>query len=206
MKIGILIHGLDNVDFAAYVNHCALMASLPKQYEYAFFTIRNTNVCQARNALIDLAIEHKVDKILLLDTDHIFPLDILSKLMEVDADMVSGLICKRRDKFIQVGYVYKDGLFSSVLMPPNSGIYNVDTCAFGCTLIDMSIIHDIKKPYFYDGGERKIRSDLNFCLDAKALNKKIVIHSGVLCGHLVSEPLIVYPYNNLKIKNIIENL
>lgn len=205
MKIGIIIHGVNNVDFDAYSNHLNLIASLPKEHQYALATTKNVKVAKARNLMIEGLIEKfNPDKIFTIDTDHILPSDTLHKLLEADVDVVSGLICKRAGEYQQVGLFTKDDKNYSVIIAPKSGLYYVDICAFGCTLIDCKIFEKLQKPYFYD--LTRTRNDVNFCIDVKKVGGKIAIHSDVLCGHIISESIAVYPYNNHKIKQFMQGI
>jgi len=197
MRIGILIHGMETVGFECYRNHLMFLATVPREHKYSLITVNNTRIVEARNCLVSLALEDNCDKLLFLDTDHILPANMLERLLGCDGDVVSGLICRRRPPFDQVGYLKPEGGdFQRVLIPLASGVYDVDCCAFGCTLVDRGVFDVISKPFFRD---EKYRSDMTFCLEARSKGKRVQINSDVMCGHVIAERAVVYPWNSHKI-------
>jgi hypothetical protein len=116
------------------------------------------------------------------------------------ATAVSGLITKRNSEGIQIGYIKADeDYYYPVDLRIDGGSYEVDVCAFGCTLIDLEVFKDIEEPYFKDqmcrdktGKLYQVRSDVGFCRDLRKLNKSIRIDTRVLVGH-VGEEEVFYP-------------
>jgi len=112
-------------------------------------------------------------------------------LGNTDATAVSGLIVKRDGSGNQVGFIKADEDYSyHIDIPIDGNSYDVDTCAFGCTLIDLSVFAELEKPYFKDqmlrNKEGKLyqkRSDIHFCVELKELGKIIRIDTRVLIGH-----------------------
>jgi len=208
-KIAIAIHGTNNVDFGAYVNHLNFIAGLTNQYELFLITTKNVKIAEARNLIIDKALGLNCDYILFLDTDHIVPIDMLFRLIALmeHAKVASGLICRRRGELDVIGYVKDEG-WHKVDIKPNTGFYFVDSCAFGCTLIDMSVFAELVKPYFYDDvcfadeGTSRFRGDTYFCMNVRQLGHKVIIDSGIEVGH-IGEPYVVYPSTCMKLKEIV---
>jgi hypothetical protein len=116
------------------------------------------------------------------------------------AAAVSGLITKRNSDNVQIGFIKADeDYYHPLNLKIDGSSYEVDVCAFGCTLIELSVFKYIEEPFFKDvmcrakdGKLYQVRSDINFCRDLKALGKSIRIDTRVLVGHVGSEQ-VFYP-------------
>ena len=191
-KIAVAIHSCGPVEPKAYVNHISVFSSWAKKHHLVLLALDKAKVAEARNALTKMAIEQECTHILFIDTDHIVEDEMLDCLMgNADADVVSGLVVRKSDEDSQVGYIKKGNLYCSLQLPTDGMSYNVDVCAFGCTLIKLDVFKDIEEPYFKDvmvrhedGNLRQKRSDIKFCDDVKALGKTIRIDTRVVVGHL----------------------
>lgn len=208
-KIAVLVHTDGHIDPRIYSNHVAVFSEWAKQYNVVFISLDKAKVAEARNILVEKAIEMQCTHCLFIDSDHIIDSKMLPYLLgNTDASAVSGLVVKTSDAHDQVGFVDSDdGFFShQVELPLDGKSYKVDACAFGCTLIDLKVFDDIEKPYFKDttirGEDGKLysrRSDMNFCKDLRKLEKTIRIDTRVLIGHM-GKPEIFYPTDNRKEK------
>lgn len=200
--VGIAVHSYGHIPPAIYANHVGVFAAWAKMCSVKFLHVDGMKVAGARNSLVKKAIEEGCTHILFLDADHIVTANMLPCLlgnMEV-ADVVSGLVAKKDGKGEQVGFLERDdGKFLQIAFPCDGLSYNVDRCAFGCTLINLDVFKEIEEPYFKDtvrrNSEGKLeqhRSDMGFCGDVKALGKNIRIDTRVEVGHL-AESKIHYP-------------
>lgn len=201
-KVGVAVHAGDNIPFAVYANHLVTFAGWAKNYNLIFLGTCGTKVAKARNILVEQALEENCTHILFIDADHIVPVCLLDNLMASGADVASGLVCKRGEPFCQVGYLERDNKRFAIDLPIDGQTYEVDICAFGCTLINMKTFDKIEKPWFKDKFEAdqeayepyNKRSDIIFCEDVKRNGGSIVIATSVEIGHLLQTP-IVYPSN-----------
>jgi len=165
------------------------------------------SAAEARNKIIDKALEMDCSYALFLDGDHLVPIETLSYLSEAmqasDAAMVSGVVCKKGERFQQVCWEVRevDGKkeYYHVTLPLDGRLYEVSVCAFGCTLIDLKKLKKLKKPYFRDtcdsnlGSELvNIRSDINICNAFRDNGEKIWVDTRVLVGHMGVRG-VVYP-------------
>jgi len=203
--IAICTHVFNNVDFSVYFNHLYCIAHWAQKYELVFIGKSGLQAAQARNAIIERCFAQKCTHALFLDGDHFIPVETLDCLMETgDQAMVSGLVCKKGERFQQVAFEIREDenkkqQFYAVTLPLDGRVYETSVCAFGCTLINLEKLKKLKKPYFRDTCEQdangklvNIRSDVNLCLMFREIGEKVWIDTRVLVGHL-GVPSIVYP-------------
>jgi len=204
-KVAVAVHTYGHIEPAAYANHIAVFSDWAKNYNIVFMTLDGAKVAEARNILVDKAIEMNCTHILFVDADHIIDSSMLPCLLgNTDAAAVSGVVTKRSGDGPQVGFIKADEDYSYTVQLPLDGIsYEVDSCAFGCTLIDLSVFKDIEKPYFKDTTPRNKngklysrRSDMQFCRELRGLGKIIRIDTRVVVGH-IGKPQIFYPKNRV---------
>jgi len=201
IKIGVAVHTYGHIAPDVYANHLGMFCRWAKRYAALFIHVDGVKTAEARNLLVERAIEEGCTHIFFLDADHLVDENILPCLLgNTIATVVSGLIVKRDGKDSQVGFVKKsDGFYYNVALPTDGLSYAVDACAFGCTLIDLSVFKDIEKPYFKDvlyrdseGALQQRRSDMEFCREVKALGKDIRIDTRVRVGH-IGKQSVYYP-------------
>lgn len=152
--------------------------------------------------LVKMARDNGCDYIMFIDSDHIVDEFLLPCLLgNMDkAAVASGLIVKRDGKGEQIGFFERtDGKYYSINLPLDGLTYAVDKCAFGCTMIDLSVFDSMEEPYFRDemrtvvsGELKQNRSDMVFCEYVKAQGKKVVVNTRAVVGH-VGASVIHYP-------------
>ena len=201
MRIALCIHVFDTVDFDVYFNHLFLAANWGQKYDLVFVGKKGLHAAQARNRIIDKCYEQECTHAFFLDGDHLLTEHSLDYLVEcADEAMVSGLVCKKGEQYQQVAWEVhgvdgKDNFFQ-VTLPLDGRVYEVSTCAFGCTLINLQKLKKLKKPYFRDTclDGVNIRSDINLCKMFRDIGEKMFVDTRVLVGHL-GQRRVVYPQN-----------
>lgn len=201
-RVAIAVHSYGHIDPMIYTNHISVFSEWIKSYNVVFLSLDGAKVAQARNLLVEKAIELECTHILFVDADHIIDNKMLPYLLGNEgASVVSGLVVKTSGNHDQVGFVNtdKNGYSNQVDLPLSGYSYDVDACAFGCTLINLEVFKEIEKPYFkdktlrgLDGNLYSRRSDMCFCDDVKKQGKRICIDTRVLIGHL-GKPQVFYP-------------
>jgi 2-polyprenyl-3-methyl-5-hydroxy-6-metoxy-1,4-benzoquinol methylase len=192
-RIAIAVHTYNHIDPEVYFNHITVIASWSKNNDIVFLGVNKAKAAQARNILVQKAIDMNCTHILFLDSDHIIDSSMLPCLLGNEGvSAVSGVVVKTSEPHEQVGFVDMDetGLSCGVDLPLDGNSYDVDACAFGCTLIDLEVFKEIEKPWFKDicvrGEDGKLyqrRSDMVFMYDLKQLGKTIRIDTRVQVGH-----------------------
>ena len=208
--IAICTHVFDTVDFDIYFNHMYCVAHWGRDFELVFVGKSGLTAATARNRIIERALEKGCVYALFLDGDHYIPVETLPYLLavikDVDGAMVSGVVCKKGERFQQVCWrvdeVKGKKQYYQMTLPLDGRLYEVSICPFGCTLIDLKKLQKLKKPYFRDTCDEEfndelvnIRSDINICNRFRDVGEKIWVDTRILVGHL-GVPSIVYPQSS----------
>ena len=167
----------------------------------------NTLIYDSRNILSLYAIENGYDNVLWLDSDMVFPPDILQKLESHHMHMVTGLYVRRNDPITPVIFSVldeptrnADGTLRKNSDPyinyPRDSFFPVAGCGFGCVLTSVKLLKDVWDhfgpaftPYPWAG------EDLSFCHRVNQLGYQIHCDSTISCGHVGSY---VYTEENLE--------
>lgn len=120
----------------------------------------NAGVSEARNKLVEAALQRNADYILFIDSDMGFPDDSLYRLIQHDKDIVGATARKRRPPYELLG-IWKeeeiDGLHEALML------------GTGFLLIKSSVFSKIERPWFYESYNENVRTseDVNFIEDAR---------------------------------------
>lgn len=170
------------------------LAAMQKDGECYVSFIIGSLIYESRNNFCKQALATKADYVLWLDSDMVFPGDIMPRMhkhMEEGKDIVTGLYFRRRAPFTPVlfkelGHT-EDGLGTHENYDdyPKDSVFEVAGCGFGCVMLRTEILTAIglnSRDWFapaYGFGE-----DLSFCLRARELGYKIWCDSSIKCGHI----------------------
>jgi len=173
----------------------------PKQYAVLR---QNLHIKSASlNAHLWEAKRLEVDKILFMDTDMEFPLNVVQKLLSHDKPIVSGLYHTKVPPYSPIAGWTKevDGMLKNVngngvmwkenYCPlPEDELVEVDWCGIGCLMVDMDVFDKIKYPCFKDvwddeAGTRAEGHDVVFCRAVKDVGYSIYVDTSMDCGHKV---------------------
>lgn len=176
MKVAIAIPTLDMVatDFAmSLASMLAVRAydkKLSRTIDLALMHQTGSLIMEARNALVERAIDCGASHILFLDSDMTFPPDTLSRLASHHKDIAAATYVKRMEPPTLLGEPILEGtLFAD-------GLRLYRSIPLGCALIKLSVFSRIQRPFFryMTLPEGTISEDTYFCLQAEAAN--IPIH------------------------------
>lgn len=165
------------------VNYCIVTSSL---------------IYDARNRILQQALEGGYDFILWLDSDVVIDPVTLWKLkiaLESGYDMATALVFKRKEPYEPV--IYRrceiDHLPDGKLDPiaesyrdyPRDSLFEIAGCGFGCVLMSVDLARRVTDqfglfPFMPAAG---FGEDLSFCLRARRAGAKICCDSSVRAGH-----------------------
>jgi hypothetical protein len=161
--------------------------------------VSRAKVAAARNQIVEEALRAKATHWLSLDTDHLFHVDAVSRLIAdaaADVAAVSGLIHKRYHPYHQVVFKFLTGDSYEMAMidPTGTSPVEVDGCAMGCTLVNLEAVQasGLPLPWFRD--DSRGRSDVNFFRECRRRGLRVLVDPRVPVGHLL-DPLAVWPDN-----------
>ena len=102
------------------------MASPPNtQLDWAI----STDIAGARNSIVQRALDAGSEWVFFMDDDHVYPPDILTRLLAHDMDMVCAMYLRRQGTFSPVAASHRseDGLYDSIDLTklPNKGLLKI---------------------------------------------------------------------------------
>jgi hypothetical protein len=172
------------------------MMDRPLSFNYAFAPVHGKDVDEARNAIADLAVQHKVKYLFFLDDDVTPTKNCLTKLtyyldqpQNKDVAVVGGIYCTKTDPAVPL--VFKDEGVGPYWEWKMGDVFEVNGLATGCMLIRVEIFEQLEKPYFKTvdepstptAGTTTVTDDLYFCKKVRDKNYKIVADSNIWCLH-----------------------
>lgn len=180
-----------------------IIADAKQRYkDIELFVMYKTGVMTSsnRNYIVSHALENNIDAILWLDTDMIYPADIVYALWEAQKDIIGSIYVKRSAPYDPVVYVKGDNPNKPYrVVDPYSlkGITEVDGLGFGGLMIRMNVYREMaSKNIWHRYGEafgfpfeqpKQESHDFIFCQDAQKLGYKIYVHNRVKCGHITEK-------------------
>lgn len=122
-------------------------------------------VHDARNKIVDTAIEKKCTHVMFIDSDMSFPGDAMNTLVERDLDIVGGLYYRRQPPHSPTLNILEEGKLVNPTEFPTDKLFKVWGIATGFLLIKVSVFEKIPNPWFFfskfNGND--IGEDYHFC-------------------------------------------
>jgi hypothetical protein len=199
-----ILIGLPNTGYFHFMTVSSILGlEIPEGYTISFRFISNCLIYDAREQLCQYAVDNHFDYILMIDSDMVIPsnaIKLFIETLEKGANIITGLIFKRSYPFQPCFYAKArikeiknnvDGKEIIKFVPDLEGIIQweknsiipIEACGMACCMIDVRILKNIKKPWFYpfpDMGE-----DITFCMKAiREAKAMIFLDSRVDVGHL----------------------
>jgi glycosyltransferase involved in cell wall biosynthesis len=158
---------------------------IPDGYETDFQFFYGYQIDQIRNLIAEWA--QRYDYLFSVDSDIAFTPDTLEKLLNHDKEIVSGLYIQRIPGQHTLE-LYRGGKNVPYNDIRDKGLVEVDSCGFGCVLIDSQVIRDMGYPHFvYKSAinhNDTVSEDTYFCLKAKEKGYKVYADTSILCEHI----------------------
>ena len=114
---------------------------------YLYFD-SSTILLNQREKLIDEAIKMEADYVLWLDSDMMFPSNVVLKLLTHNKDIVACNYMKRSLPMKTVAYTDLNDWDSWVPMEPQEELVKVKGIGMGCILMKTDVFKKLEKPYF----------------------------------------------------------
>lgn len=159
----------------------------------------STDIAGARNTIVRRALENGSEWVLFLDDDHVYPSDLLFRLLAHEQPMMCSLYLGRAQPFAPVVYSHRaeDGLYDSIDLTqlPDQGLLKVHACGGAGTLIRSEVFRAISdEPNWYEHGhvgEWNASEDIIFCEKVQAAGFDIFLDLEARLGHM--SPSAVWP-------------
>lgn len=158
----------------------------------------STDIAKARNTLVRRSLEAGSEWILFLDDDHVYPSDLLFRLLAHEKDIVGSLYLRRAAPFAPVAFSHRrqdDGLYQSIDLTelPNEGLLKVQAVGAAGLLIRSEVFRAFPEPWFVHGrhAEWDASEDIVFCEQAQDAGFEVFVDLGAQLGHMA--PAAVWP-------------
>lgn len=185
--IGVIMN--DNARYSLFSVSLALMDH-PPNTELQFRLVSDRII--GRNSLAKYAVDNGAEWLLFIDDDHVFPKDILPRLLKRDVAICGALYMQRQKPFCPIAYATKDddGFYAPLDLTAYGPHDLVEVAAVGTggCLIRSEVFHRMDYPYFEHGVASE---DLMFCDRARSLNFPVTVDLGVRLGHM--SPSSIWP-------------
>lgn len=164
-------------------------ATMDKPQDCIVSFMKGSLVYDSRNKLCKQALECKADYILWLDSDMVFPKNLIEVMLNhmQDKDIVSGLYFKRVYPFAPVlnRTLNDNGTASDYDDYPKNAVFECEGFGFGCVMMKTTILYDmLLNNEFWFTPVNNFGEDLSFMWRAKKLGYKAYVDSNIRCGHI----------------------
>ncbi|CAJ0778823.1 hypothetical protein LMG7141_00804 [Ralstonia condita] len=180
-----MVHADFAMSLAAMAYRCSGFTQGGQQFEAIPIAIINTKgslVANNRNRLVKEARELGVDYLLFLDSDMVFHVDTLRRLLSHDKDIVGGTYIQREDPHRLLGKTVDGQMLHeamSGLQVDLGGLMEVGALPGGCLLVKMSVFDDMvhlpfQTPAHFENEEPWIEGeDYFFCRMAREAGNQV---------------------------------
>lgn len=201
-KILVCCNVLSQIHNAAYMSHCNFWYRLGKLAEktgdqfMSFFPYR-MSIDTARNTAAKIALDQECDYLFFYDDDSYIHADTFDSLKKADKDIVMAHTfirgvpyhpmffreIAREGENVALAY-YDDGI------PDEKGLLDCAAVGFSTCLIKMSLVKQVKPPYFVTGSG--MTEDVYFCLKAQRAvpSCSIAVDFKVPAGHILNPEIV----------------
>lgn len=188
MKILIAVPSMDQVP-VQFCQSLAVMNKVGDECGIAFQV--GSLIYTSRNKLAMLAIEKEADYVLWLDSDMVFPPDVLERLLKVKdrGDIITGVYYRRVEPYHPVLFksleISDDECHFEDERDIKKEPFEVAACGFGCVLTPTNVLIDVLAKF----GDlfspiSGMGEDLAFCWRARQCGYNIIADPTFYLGHI----------------------
>ena len=152
------------------------------------------NVLTQESALISISRNKIVEKcnadyLMFVDTDMVFPPDLLIRLMFHNVDIVNALAFRRVPPHYPCIFKWDEKEKCYETMVYYGGLLEVDATGMAACLIKTKVFKSLPKPWYYYR-DHLFSSDLTFCENVRKAGFKVYVDTDLKIGHLGAEQVI----------------
>lgn len=168
--------------------------ALMEKPSHIFIHADNGPIDTLRNDIVEKALAEGCTHLIMMDTDQIYPVDTITKLLAHNLPVVGCRVHRRYPPFdsimlkIQEIDAQTNG-YESIDDWTEGELLEVDATGAGCLMFNMEVFRKLPSPWFKfrkqaNGGI--VGEDIGFCQDIKAAGYKIFVDTSLECGHLAT--------------------
>ena len=155
---------------------------------YQFITADNGGIDDLRNDITEKALRIGCTKLIMVDSDQVYPPDTITKLLSHNLPVVGGKICRRYPPFDPILMKITDEGYQPIEDYEPGSLVEVDATGAGCVMWDMQVFKKLPYPWFKfhkdPNNGMVIGEDIGLCRDLKAIGYKIFVDTSIEIGHL----------------------
>lgn len=157
----------------------------------------STDVAGARNELVRRALDRGSEWVLFIDDDHVYPSDLLNRLLSHEKDVVSALYLRRARPFSPLAFTGCENGNQYIPLEltglAQQGLLRIHAAGAGGLLIRSHVFEAIPEPWFEYGrvGEWHASEDIIMCEKISAAGFEIYVDLEAQLGHL--SPSAIWP-------------
>ena len=165
------------------------------QQGYPFIRLNYCRTDLARNRFAVHLLQSDFTHLVMLDLDHIHPLDIVQRLMvnfvkHPEVKVVGGLNFRRGEPFDPCAYVKGDDGRFYPMSEWDTGLLRVDAVGTGCIAIAREVFEIIQPPWFYNDYSKVMDDvwpgeDMGFCLKCRDAGIDLYVDTTITSPHLI---------------------
>lgn len=153
-------------------------------------------VYTAREEAAKTFLQGAYDSLLFVDSDMVVPVDLLTKLIEHDKDIVSALAFKRTPGYEPCIFKVCNELDAQFYLDYPKGLTEIEGVGMACTLIKRKVFETVPQPWFFP--HKTLGEDLSFCVRARAAGFKIYCDTTLISGHVTQETIVERHYQEYR--------
>lgn len=154
--------------------------AVPEGYQTIFQYFYGYSIEQVRNLIAHWVIQG-YDYLLSLDVNMTFDVDMLAKMIDADADIVTAVYPKERSRFHESNVYDIEGNLMDPAEMPDARI-EIGSCELGCALIKKQAFVDLGYPQFKKDSTSS--GDVVFCKKAKSKGFTILADKSIRAGKI----------------------
>lgn len=162
------------------------------EHDVVFDFVKGYDCANARNRIVQKAVEGSFDYVMMVDSDTIVPKNALLDMLDPPSDVVLGCCPRKNTKTKEAPMSPLTCYDMSYSMKYDKDLQGTERIelrvgGFACALIRMDVFDELEFPYFVfenhtDGGI--LSEDYYFCLKAVSFGFHVQCDPRVKCGHL----------------------
>jgi len=191
-KLGIGLPLSDtNVPMQFFTTFLVMEKPHPSNMYLPTFPVTNRSIDAVRNDLVQQAINENCTHLAMLDTDQIYPMDTLTKLLSHNVDVCGSVVHRRWSPFDPVLYRGVPGYYTHVSDEEmfSGKLIEVDATGTGCILFSMECFKKVEPPWFkidLTSTGKIVGEDIHFCYELRKRGVRIFVDTSIEIEHMTT--------------------
>ena len=157
-------------------------------------------VYTAREEAAKAFLEGDYDALLFVDSDMVVPIDLLTRLVDADRDIISALAFRRTPGYEPCIFKTCNEQDAKFYLDYPKGMTEIEGVGMACTLIKRRVFETVPEPWFFP--HKTMGEDLSFCVRAREAGFQIYCDTELVVGHMTLETITDRHYQAYREANI----